>query len=373
LNFGWTVNQRKTGHYYYYYYFGYDGIGGGGEGQFRENMNEKTAYASLYINNPYFDCAYSYNSLTSELFDFFMEIDDRKEFKNHYISGSLHLNKDKNKYVNDLGFKLNYAKYMNYAIIPQWINLNANWEDVSWITAFKNDNLEMIIYGSFLNRQISFEASRYSKIFDDYPVFNGSCVNHTKLFKKGYELETEVYIIKNREVNWKIAYAYSQNDMDFKNDTAAIIYYADTVLRNSFQFITNTFTYKNFQIHFGFESKKGYDIELYNSSIAVVEPIVKNMYRQIVGISSNGIPIVEHIQDFNHNITNTDYSIFKNLSVDYRFENIFKSSIDMTVGIKYAKIRRLYRFVNDVELYYWQYQKPSFCNTIGFTLNFSLK
>lgn len=125
------------------------------------------------------------------------------------------------------------------------------------------------------------------------------------------------------------------------------------------------------------EGKSGFDYNYFNRKISTAgtSPYYdlpwSNERREIItGISNNGEPIREAIgyQDRNA-LIKTNYFILKNFGFEYSFKQRPGWLDELSIGIMFNRIRRIYIYLNDIERYQNQQQLPSFMNSIDLSLD----
>lgn len=336
---------------------------------------EKVLYTSLKLNSKFLTIKYIFNR-TNYIFNynFSPKGNENKTFSNHVVSSNLTLIKNDDKMVNKLGFQLNYGKLINYSINQQPVIINLpGYSQPEWVTKFDNDNIEFNLYSSFLRHRIGFNFLLYKKIYSSYShlfqfiiwdSFISSVEDIGKVTKNGYELNGNFYVVQRKPLNWLLLFSYSKNSIELTRKEGFMLITADTTINNKIISLINNFRYSNFELNFEFESKTGYDINLYRNSISVAEPFTYREFTQISEVNNNGIPTTESIDNFNNYITDTDYFILKHAGLEYHIRDKAKSN-KYVIGLHYNKMRRMFFYLNDIHEYQEQFQKPSFYNALS--------
>jgi hypothetical protein len=343
---------------------------------------EKALYSSFELRNKYVTLKYllnktdyGFNNLSS------LKENENKSFTNQLVSLNFDILKNNDRIINDLGFGATYGKLTNYSIITQPIYINPlpGYQEPEWITAYNNDNIEFDLFSSFLKNRIDVNFSLYYKNYNEYNhlfefvTWNGfysSLEDIGNVTKNGYELNGNFNIIQNKSLNWLMSFSFSENSTELERNEELMFQIADTIIKNKVISITNNFRYKNFQLQIVFEGKNGYDLTLYNNNITVSEPFSYWERTQISEINNEGVPTSTRIENYENYITDTDYFILKQIGIEYQTKNNTKGNY-YVIGLQYNKMRRLYQYVNDIEKYQEQFQKPSFYNAVS--LSFKMK
>lgn len=343
---------------------------------------EKVFYTALKLQNKYMMVSYLLNRTNYGFNNFFLKENENKSFTNHLVSLNFDFIKNNDKDINNLGFKATFGKLANYSIITQPIYINANpgYQGPEWITANDNVNIEFNLYSSFLKNRLDVSFSLYQKHYNEFNHlfllrgpgngFYSYLADIGKVTKNGYELNGNFHIIQNKSLDWLMSFSFSENSTELERNEELLVQIADTIINNKIISIVNNFRYKNFQLFVEFEGKNGYDLNLYKNNITVSEPFSYWERSQISEINNEGLPISESIENYFKYITDTDYFIFKQIGLEYQTKENAKGNY-YVIGLQYNKMRRIYHYVNDIEKYQEQFQKPSFFNALS--LSFKMK
>lgn len=336
---------------------------------------EKALYTDLELRNKYITLKYLLNKTDYGFNNLFSKENENKSFTNHLVSLNFDFIKNSDKIINNLGFRTSYGKLTNYSIITQPILINPlpGYEVPEWITAYNNGNIELDLFSSFLRNRIDVSFSLYFKNykkfyhlfqFETWNGFHSSLDDIGKVTKNGYELTGNFYIIQNNSLNWLMSFSLIENLKELERSEDLIFQIADTIINNKIISIVNNFRYKNFRLFMEFEGKKGYDLNLYKNNITVSEPFSYWERTQISEINNQGIPSSIIIENYERYITDTDYIILKQMGIEYQTKDNAKGNYYL-IGLQYNKMRRIYNYVNDIENYQKQFQKPSFYNAVS--------
>ena len=289
----------------------------------------------------------------------FFRFDEDITFNNHLLSSKVDFIKSDTKLVNQLGAQLNLGKLINYAIIypPDY-------------TKYANDNMEFVLYSSFLKHRLNLNLSFYQKEYGTYNHFYGLFFKDLgKVTKEGYDFIASALLIKSKSLDWLLAVSYSGNSEELSDHKNFGLVLADTVITNKLISIANNLSYKGFHVGVELEHKEGYDINLFENNVSVAELLPLRRGEQITGVDNKGIPTIEKIDNSLHYITSADYLILKHIGCEYELRR--SKHIGYAIGVQYDKMRRLYLFVNDADENYNQFQRPSFYHSLS--LSFKMK
>ncbi len=342
---------------------------------------KKVLYTSLKVQNNHVSVNYLFNRTGYGFNGLILKKNENQSFINHLISLNFDFFKNNEKNINNLGFKAIYGKLTNYSILTQpiWINPAPGYQEPEWITAYSNDNIELDLFSSLLRNRIDVSFSLYFKNYKkfnhhfEYETSNGfysSLEDIGQVTKNGHELNGNFYIIQNKSLDWVMRFSFSKNSTLLERNEELRFQIADTIINNKIISIVNNFRYKNFQLFIEFEGKKGYDLNLYKNNIKVSEPFSYGERTQISEINNKGMPTSANIENYERYITDTDYAILKQIGLEYRTKDNPSGNI-FILGIQYNKMRRIFLYVNDIEKYQEQFQKPSFFKAIS--LSFKMK
>ena len=336
---------------------------------------EKVIYTSLKLQNKIISIEYLFNRTNYEaLTNLFSGTIENRSFNNHLVSLTFDIIKNENKLINKLRLNATYGILANYAIESPPFSFSN--EEVDWITDYTNENIELGLYSSFFKNRIDFSFSVYSKNYDqlfDVGSRSGLILHDIgKVNKQGYDLIGKFNIIQNKEFGWSVRSSFSENEIAITYDDSVEeipfigIVTKDTIIKNNIISINNNIRYKNFQLFVDVEGKNGFDINLFENRLSVSKPFSYQQSSQISGINNEGVPTSESIEDFRNYITDTDYLILKTIGLRYQ-TNENKKGNNYTIGLQYNRLRRIYLYVNDIELYQDQFQKPSFLDSVSFS------
>jgi hypothetical protein len=349
---------------------------------------EQAIYSALKLQNKHLTLSYLFNKTYFGFNHLYYKEKENKSFTNHLVSLNYEFIKNDDKKINRLGFGATYGKLANYSIIQQIIYLNPlpGYQEPEWLTALKNDNIELGLFSSFLRKKIDFSFTYYCKHYKDfnrlywsydyYGNIHSYMFNLGKVTNDGYELNGNFRIIQNNSLDWLMNLSFSVNSTELEHNNDLPIRVNDTTINNNIFSVVNNLRYKNFQLSIAFEGKNGYDLNLYRNNITVAEPFPYREYTQITEINNKGVPISKELFDYENRklidyITDTDYFILKQIGLQYQISDHARNKT-YVIGLQYNKMRRLYLYVNDIEKYQEQFQKPSFYNAISlsFTMRF---
>ena len=335
---------------------------------------ESLGYSSLNFKYKGLVIKYFFDITNYRFQRLILDQDERKTLFNHVLSSNLDFINNENKILNKLGIQLNFGKLANYTIIPQPITYSpGNASIPDWIIKFDNVNIELGLYSSFLKNLIHFNISVYQKMYPSYNhLFNYSHLLQDigKITKNGLDLNVDASIVRKLNIEWDIALSYNMNSSKLDQKKDLIFVMTDTTIQNHIVILTNKFRYRNFELLVEVEAKNGFDVNLYRNNISVAEPFTYREHTTVIGVDNQGIPITQTNQFFDNNITDTDYLILKHLGIEYHPSNKAKR-FNYSIGLHYNKMRRMYLYVNDVELYQNQFQQPSFYNVMSLSLKAS--
>lgn len=368
FNIGYSIND----HHYDRNQENYNFIGEG----FRSPYNtkpvtiEKVFYTSLKISTKSLSVQYLFNRNNYHGEQIFLwRGDENRTFNNHLLSANLDVIKSDRKLVNQLGAQLNLGKLINYAILypPDY-------------TKYANDNIEFIIHSSYFNNRLDLNLSFYQKEYGTYDhlfqfksPYGGTEIyleDLGKVTKRGYELNGSALLIKSKKLDWLLAFSYSGNSEELSDHKNFGLVLADTIITNKLISVANNLRYKGFHIGVELEQKEGYDINMFQNNLSVAEPLPYWKREQITGVDNEGIPTIEQINNSLHYITSADYLILKHIGCEYELRRR-SNHIGYVFGVQYDKMRRLYLFVNDADVNYNQFQRPSFYHSLS--LSFKMR
>jgi hypothetical protein len=188
-----------------------------------------------------------------------------------------------------------------------------------------------------------------------------------RVTKSGYEINGNFLMVQRKKLDWLVELHYALNSSRLAPNENPFLNMSDTVINNKIVSLVNKFRYKNIRVNFEFESKSGYDINLYNNNISVAEAYVYTEHSQVIAVSDEGIPFSEFIDNHEKYITQTDYLILKQIGLYYQIKDA--KSKKYTIGLQYNKMRMIYLYVNDIRLYRNQFQRPSFYYSFSLSFN----
>lgn len=355
-----------------------------GESWFRyePEETEKVIYTALKLHNKYIAFSYLLNKTFYGFNNVFFKKKENNSFSNHLVSLNFDFIKNSDKKINYIGVNATYGKLANYLIMTKtiWVNPVSGYQEPDWTTPFNNDNIEFDLLGSFFKNRIDIGFTLYYKNYSNYyhrieyqtqgGVFSSS-ENIDKITKKGYDLNGNYWIIKNNSLEWGMGVSLCESLIELEADEMMIYLLPDTIINNRIISIVNNIRYKRLKYVIEFEGKKGFDLNLYRNNISVSEPFSYWERRQISGVNNSGIPGSEIIENYSRYITDTDYFILKRMGLEYQTRSNAKGKY-FVFGLQYNKMRRVYLYVNDVEKYQKQFQRPSFFNAVSlsFKMNF---
>lgn len=343
---------------------------------------ERTGYVSLNISNESLNIAYLLNSTNYSFGNLVFREKEDKTFYNHLLSVRYDAIRNNSLNVNNLGFQFDFGRLINYSIIPQPVFLNPppGYQQPEWTTPFDNDNLQIALLSSFLKNRLEVNLSLYQKKYRSfyhlfqYQIWNGNwhvtLEDIGEVTKRGYELYGNYLIVQNKTLYWLVESSYSRNASALDRNQNLMFQLADTLIHNRIISIVNHFAYKSIKLLFEIEGKNGYDINLYRKNISVAEPFSYWERRQVTGINSEGIPTSGNIINYRNYITDINYFVLKQIGLEYHIRDNTRGN-NYFIGLQYHKMRRIYFFVDDINTYQEQFQRPSFFNSLS--LSFKLQ
>ncbi|MBL7905161.1 MAG: hypothetical protein JNL22_09085 [Bacteroidales bacterium] len=343
---------------------------------------EKVLYTALKLHNKYIAFSYLLNKTYYGFNKLSFKENENNTFSNHLVSLNFDLVKNSDKIINHIAVNATYGRLANYSIIMRTIRINPvpGYKEPEWTTPFSNDNIELDFLSSFYKNRIDIDFSLYYKNYSKYyhlfkyytpgGIFS-SADNIGKVTKKGYDLNGNFWIIKNNSMDWILGVSLCESIIEPEKNEELIFQLADTTIGNRIISIVSNIRYKRFRYFIEFESKNGYDVNLYKNNFSVSEPFSYGERSQISGVNNSGIPSSVIIENNFGYITDADYFILKRMGLEYQTRSNAKGQY-FVIGIQYNKMRRVYLFINDTEKYQEQFQRPSFFNAVSLSLKIHL-
>lgn len=330
----------------------------------KASPGEQTLYASFKLSNKVLSIQGLYNLTTSVFSKTPVKEDENKLRNNYLLSLKYDPIKNNDKIINGLGFQFDYARLINYSILmfsPDWV-INSD-----------NDNIQFGIYGSLLKNRVNVNFSVYQKNYDRFMKLFASPTGFSwmqdigTLKKYGYNVNGNFHIIEASRIKWNVELEYTQNNSKLALHENLPVLLSDTVIHNKLIMLVNHLQYRNLHLSFALEGKNGYDVSLYDRNIMASEPYAVYESYEVTGVTNEGKPVVREIENPLQYIPDTDYFILKQLGLDYEFTD--SKNHKYSVGLQYNKLRRLYLYVNDIDFYQSQFQRPSFYSAVSLTFS----
>jgi len=354
-------------------------------GNFNLETTEQKKYFSTNLVNEYFSLDYSFD-ITKHRF----LADTSDGLFNHHVGINVPILNKRNGPANEIGISGSFSRLINLSLKSFDLYFSSLYLEQPF-GALQTPTLafEFSIFGAFFNQKLTTQLNWYSKIDDRLlyvpalPSYLPDSTTHTleetiislgRNNRFGGEINGSLKLVETNDKNWSLLFSYSNNTVDFKKKNS---YLKDTAIRNSIYWIQNSIKIKNFSIYFSMEGKSGFDYNYFNRKISTAgtSPYYdlpwSNERREIItGISNNGEPIREAIgyQDRNA-LIKTNYFILKNFGFEYSFKQRPGWLDELSIGIMFNRIRRIYIYLNDIERYQNQQQLPSFMNSIDLSLD----